>query len=382
MPVFLPHRRLSAFVLYLGFAATGVGLALPGSVLPALLHQWSLDDSQAGLLFLLGWLGSSIGALLVRGSIIRSLSYGCLLLSFSAFGMAYASRWTSFAWMALFGIGLGMTMTGTSLVQASRNATRRGVELNRMNLVWSIGAALCPLLAAHSLLVSNIRGIFSAVGIFFAIEFIWIALCEHDWPATAPVLAQRSKWRLDLTLWPISLVILIMLPTGIESSIGGWAATYVQRTQEAIPATVTAGTCFWVGELVSRLLSSTFLLHRRSESFVLRLSLLCVATGAGALLTSQSPFVILPSVFLIGFGLGPVYPLLLAAAMQYSEDSLIFFAAGVGSAALPWLTGVLSNAAGSLHTGLAVPLAGALLMLTLGWRLASPATAPQTQTHP
>ena len=36
--------------LYLGFAATGVGVALPGALLPLLLRRWSLSDARGGLL--------------------------------------------------------------------------------------------------------------------------------------------------------------------------------------------------------------------------------------------------------------------------------------------------------------------------------------------
>jgi FHS family glucose/mannose:H+ symporter-like MFS transporter len=249
------------------------------------------------------------------------------------------------------------------------------MELNRMNLIWSVGASICPTLARHSLQIANIRGIFSTVGIFFALLLIWVAVFERDWTKESKPEFDGSdkpapnRWKLNLTLWPITLMILIFLPTGIESAIGGWAATYVQRTQETISTTVTAGTCFWLGVLISRTLSSTVLLLKRSERFVLRQSLVCVAVGTGLLLVSKSALGILPAVFLIGFGLGPVYPLLLALALQYSEDSLIFFIAGLGSAFLPWLTGVVSGAAKSLHTGLFVPFAGAVLMLVLGMRL-------------
>jgi fucose permease len=75
-------------------------------------------------------------------------------------------------------------------------------------------------------------------------------------------------------------------------------------------------------------------------------------------------------VFLVGFGLGPVYPLLLAIALQYSENTLIFVVAGLGSAFLPWATGVVSSSTASLRTGLLVPLAASILMLTLGIRQA------------
>jgi MFS transporter, FHS family, glucose/mannose:H+ symporter len=364
-----PPRVVSGIVIYLSFAATGVGMALPGSVLPTLLAQWSLTDRQAGLLLFLGWLGSSLGALVVRASRVRSLGWGTLLAALGAFGMAFSSRSSCFLCMAIFGLGLGMTMTSTSLLQSSRNAERRGAELNRLNLVWALGACICPTLAEHSLRVASARVIFSSLGTFFAIVRLWILAFERDPAAIVPI-SEPSRNRRSLSLWPLSLVILILLPTGIESSMGGWIAAYVQRTQQTIATTVTAGSCFWVGLMLSRTLASTILLMRRSERLVLTQSLCTVVAGAMLLIASKASVGILPGVFLVGFGLGPVYPLLLAIALQYSENTAIFFIAGLGSAFFPWLTGTVSSSTSSLRIGLLVPLAASVLMLALGLRVA------------
>jgi FHS family glucose/mannose:H+ symporter-like MFS transporter len=86
------------------------------------------------------------------------------------------------------------------------------------------------------------------------------------------------------------------------------------------------------------------------------------------LIAVDSRFWMLASVFLIGFGLGPIYPLLLSIALQYSENSTIFFVAGLGSAILPWLTGIVSSSTSSLRDGLLVPCAASALMLFLGFR--------------
>lgn len=365
-----PPQFVSQTVIYLGFAATGVGMALPGSVLPALLAQWSLADRQAGLLFFLGWLGSSLGALVVRASRVRSLVLGTLLVALGALGMAFSSRWSCFLCMTIFGLGLGITMTSTSLLQSARNAERRGAELNRLNLVWALGACICPTLAEHSLRVASARVIFSSLGIFFAIVSLWILAFERD-PATILPISEPSRNRWSLSLWPLSLVIVILLPTGIESSMGGWIAAYVQRTQQTIATTVTAGSCFWVGLMLSRTLASTILLMRRSERLVLIQSLCTVVAGAMLLIASKASVGILPGVFLVGFGLGPVYPLLLAIALQYSENTAIFFVAGLGSAFFPWLTGMVSSSTSSLRIGLLVPLAASVLMLALGLRVAA-----------
>jgi FHS family glucose/mannose:H+ symporter-like MFS transporter len=369
--------RVSSVILYLAFAATGVGMALPGSVLPALLVRLSLVDRQAGLLFFLGWLGSSMGALLVRRSKTRSLAIGSVLITSGCFGMAYGVdrfHWASFGCMAIFGLGLGMAMTSISLLQAARNYGRRAAELNRLNLAWALGACICPTLAEHSLRITNVRTIFSVVGIFFACIALWAAVVERKSEATGALTdsSQVQRWRVpairNLGLWPLSLVLVIFLPPGIESSMGGWIAAYVQRTQQTIATTVTAGTCFWVGLMLSRLLSSTVLLVRRSERLVLTQSLCTVVLGMILLIASKASLGILPGVFLVGFGLGPVYPMLLAIALQYSDNTLIFFVAGLGSAFLPWLTGILSSSASSLRIGLLVPLGGSLLMLILGLR--------------
>jgi MFS transporter, FHS family, glucose/mannose:H+ symporter len=369
MTPFKPPRLLSGAIIYLGFAATGVGMALPGSVLPVLLAQWSLADRQAGLLFFVGWLGSSLGALMVRPSRVRSLAIGALLTSIGALGMAFSSRWSCFLSMAVFGVGLGMTMTSTSLLQASRNAQRRGAELNRLNLVWALGACICPTLAEHSLRIASARVIFSLLGLFFLLVCIWTLFFEHDPAANLPDRTpSHSRW--SLAFWPISLVAVILLPTGIESSMGGWIAAYVQRSQHTIATTVTAGSCFWVGLMVSRTLAATILLLRRSERFVLIQSLCTVVAGAILLISTKVSLGILPGVFLVGFGLGPVYPLLLAIALQYSDNTAIFFVAGLGSAFFPWLTGVVSSSTLSLRTGLVVPLTASILMLILGLRVA------------
>jgi fucose permease len=378
-----PARRpspLSTVALYAGFAATGIGMALPGSVLPALLVQWSLSDRQAGFLFFLIWMGSSVGALLVRGSMAGSVARGALLLACASLAVACGPAWALFPAMAAFGLGLGIAMTSISLLRVQRiglsppeieSTNLKAMELNRLNLAWALGACLCPTLAAHSIRVVDVRGIFGFVSGFFVLLFLWATYFERDSPPNSvqkPARSGRpqSGFRLAaLRVWPPILIVMICLPGGIESTLGGWIAAYVQRTQQTVSTTVTAGVCFWAGMLLSRALSSTRLLICISERRVLLGCLATVAAGAILLIAAQSSLLVLPAVALIGLGLGPVYPLILAQALKYSTNTLIFSIAGLGSAFLPWLTGVASTAAGSLRTGLFLPCAAALLLLGL-----------------
>ena len=368
-----PQSYPSRIVIYLCFAATGMAMALPGAVLPALLTHWQMADKQAGLLFFLGWMGSSIGALLVRPSRSRSIAIGALLTGLGAVGMGFSTKAGGFVSMAVFGLGLGITMTSTSLLQSARNRDRRGVELNRLNLIWAIGASTCPTLAEHSLRVASARMIFCALGLFFIAVSLWAFLLERDPDPGVMARPVSVPWRKgwSLSLWPLFMVAIMLLPSGIESSMGGWIAAYIQRTHHVIATTVTAGTLFWIGLMLSRtLVSSVGALHR-AERLVLRVSLCVVVAGALTLIADNATLGALPGIFLIGFGLGPVYPLLLAIALQYSENTAIFFIAGLGSAFFPWLTGAVSSAAGSLRVGLLAPLGASVLMLALGFRVST-----------
>lgn len=359
---------LAGILFYIGFAGTGVGMSLPGSVLPALLTHLALKDNEAGFFFFMGWLGTSIGALLVQRSRIGSTVLATALVAMGSIGLAYSTHNTCFLWMAIYGIGLGMAMTAMSLHQAALHVEHRGLELNRLNLIWAIGALAGPSLGAHSLRVASVRSIYSIISLFFILFSLWVFASERDVaPSETLGTVKRRIW--SLALWPLPVLCVIFLPTGVESSMGAWIAAYVQRSHQMIATTVTAGSCFWFGLLLSRAISSILLANRRMERILLVQSLLTVVAGMVLLIATTATASILPAIFLIGFGLGPVYPLLLAIALEFSDATPIFFVAGLGSAFLPWFTGIVSAQTLSLRVGLVVPLAAALAMLILGIRV-------------
>jgi fucose permease len=363
-----PARRwLRSGVIYLGFAGTGVGMSLPGSVLPALLTRLALNDGEAGFFFFLGWLGTAIGALLVQRSRTASIALASALVAIGSMGLAYSTHLSCFAAMTVYGIGLGMAMTAMSLHQAAIHGAQKAMELNRLNLIWAIGACAGPSLGAHSLRIASVRSIYSIISIFFVLFTLWVLAFEKDVPQAERSPSALRRW--SLRLWPLPILCVIFLPTGIEASMGAWIAAYVQRSHQAIATTVTAGSSFWLGLLLSRAFSAALLAKRQAERGLLFWSLLLVVAGAALLMATTATASTLPAIFLIGFGLGPVYPLLLAIALEFSEATPIFFLAGLGSAFMPWLTGIVSAQTHSLRIGLVVPVVAAALMLVLGLRV-------------
>ncbi|GAC1415483.1 MAG: hypothetical protein NVSMB62_03300 [Acidobacteriaceae bacterium] len=349
--------------LYLGFVATGIGVALPGATLPALLVRWHMSDAQGGRLFLFAWVGSSLGALAVRGKLRRSLLAGCAGIAVGAFGLIAGAGSATQAnlWMAAYGGGLGLTMTSISLLRQKANE-HSGTELIRLNFVWALGACLCPALAERTLRFGDLRSLLGGLGAVFIVLALW-TMTET---ALNDQIAQTADRWLALRRVPPALVLMTMLVTGIEASAGGWLATYSRRNGDGLTGTIAAPTCLWSGLLLSRLVWAVWA-QQWSARRIVRSSVALMAAAGIFLIVSSGGWTLLAAAFCLGFGIGPVYPLLLTAVLRFARTGSIFFLAGVGSACLPWLTGVSAGAQGSLRIGLLVPVVAIFATLSMAW---------------
>jgi fucose permease len=357
-------RAPASIPLYLGFAATGVGVALPGALLPALLLHWHLGDEQGGRLFLMAWIGSSLGALLVGRSLRKSLLFGSMAVAGGALGLAICPAAAAYLCIALYGLGLGLTMTSMSLI-CQRQSGGSGTVLLRLNLLWAVGACACPSLTARALRDGDIRPVLFGLAFCFVLLMTW-TLFQPDLPAEPGVKIFRP-WEIFRNV-PIGLILMTLLVPGIEASAGGWLTTYAKRGGHGIAEAIAAPSCFWAGLLLSRLFWSVC--HRwRSHVWTVRASVALMAAASVLLVASGSGLPILIASFCLGCGIGPVYPLLLAWALRFPQSSPIFFLAGVGASSLPWLTGLVSAERHSLRVGLAVPMAATMLLAAMSLAL-------------
>lgn len=360
---FTLHNRA---LVYAGFTATGVSLALPGALMPWLLNHWSLQDSQAGLLLFLFFIGGTAGALLSRGSLRWSIVRGAVCTALGAAWLPFASRHTAYAAILLYGLGLGITMTSISLLQSRRWVAECAAEMTRLNLLWAIGACTGPWLVLHDGVLdgAHARDVLLVIAAAFALFAALTAAFEQDPPSPqSPASDTRSR----LLAAPIPLLLLVFCITGVESSSGGWLATYSQRSGHSLGITIGAPTCFWAGLLISRLMHSSVRISRAAKGFLLTWNLVAMAAAVVSLILFRAGPVMFAAAFIVGFAIGPVYPLLLALVFEHDGGNMIFVIAGFGAASLPFLTGALSTAAGSLRSGLMVPAAAAVAMAVAGW---------------
>ena len=364
---FSGQRTVSSLVLGVGFGLTGSGTVMLGVLLPALSQEWGLRDDAAGFLFFLQFLGSALGALFIGANRIRSLMTGYGLLVVSACALAFAGPHLSFPIFFFFGLGLGRTMTATSLLFSDRYSNDRAAMLERLNFAWSAGAMVGPIMFLPFLRRASLGSLFFTLQGLFLLLFAWVVFRERPEAAGAESMLDASRVQGPAPLGTLlPLVAMAMCAVGIESSLSGWLATYSHRADpRGAGGAALATSLLWLGILLSRLAFSTRLLAIVGRRRVLRATLWGVAASVALLVVAHSPAPIRLAAGLAGLCIGPIYPLLLSFLLERSPHGWIFAVAGTGSALLPWLTGLLSAHYGSLRYGLIAPCGAALLMIVL-----------------
>jgi fucose permease len=356
-----PTRTFQTLSLNFAFLLTGAATALLGATLPVILKKYHLTDTTGGSLLLLAWGGSTCGALLFRGNLRRSSAAGLLITAFSMLALAGFSRGVALPLFAFYGLGLGIAMTAITLLSSQGvSESARNRIMMRLNLLWSIGACIAPTLTTHALTHTRIGGLFSAIGLVFCAAAITVLFSGKETQSHAKV-EDTSR----LTIAPFAFYAMAFLAVGVESALGGWLTTFANRTAHTELVTISAITAFWVGLLLSRALHSLASLTWLQSQPPLIAHAAIAAMATATLLAAPHSVAFVPSALLAGLGLGPLYPRVLAMVVGNYKPRAVFIVAGVGSAALPWLTGTLSHAAGSLGLGLLVPCAGAAALLLL-----------------
>jgi FHS family glucose/mannose:H+ symporter-like MFS transporter len=356
--------------LYGSFAATGVALTLPGALLPMLLRRWSLGDARGGALLGSFFIGCTVGSICVRGRVARSMAAGAALLAFGSLGLVVAGAAAAYAAMTIYGMGLGLAMTSISLLVSQRFPADRRVEMQRLNLLWAVGAVCGPWLALHA---ARPGRLFVEIAVFFTLFAAWSWWMEDDsrplhadMAATSQGSGRPPGWKLLRV--PLPLLAMIFLATGVESSSAGWLTTYTERSGDSLRATIGTATLLWSGVLLSRGFHATRCASRLPERGVLAISAACISMALAILVASPERTSTMIAAAMLGIAAGPVYPLLLAMALRWKEDSGIFVVGGIGSAAIPLATGAISSMAHSLRSGLCVPLTAAAAMTVLAVR--------------
>ncbi len=385
------RRTLAA--VFICFLAAGVATVMLGPTLPLLAARWNLSDSRLGTLFFAFFIGQFCGAWLATPRVWLSLLLGCVGSALGLVMLAFAGPITAYLALFCVGIGLGAGLTAGNVIVGTSSffdggkapggqEWQRSRRLALLNVSWGIGAIACPLLLGASLRVRRVPAqsgqvFFLGLAMAFAGCAAVVAWLRPRRPPL-PVETQR-KARLPLSVFCIFGATLVLY-VGVENCLGGWLPTYAERLSQDAPAgrASAIALCFWVCEVAGRGLTA-LMIPRLNQTGIYRGCLLLLVAAAGAL--AVTPRLGVTAVFamtaIVALSVAPLYPLavsfLLARTGNSARLGKLFAAASLGGTVLPWLTGLLSSHFQNLRIGLAVPVAGAALLLLFSFFLPRPA---------
>ena len=377
-----PNTTASAqaltYVAYAAFVPIGIATVLLGPMLPTLSARWSLNYAQAGALFPVQYVASTLavavsGELASRWGFRFAIKTGLLLMSAGVGLLLIGPKPLGMVCIAAYGGGLGLAVPAANLMVAAVNPRRRSATLNVLNFCWSAGAVACPFLVAAAVRSHHVQFFLtilagSALLMTIAIAAMPSSVVEPERMDTARDTGSAIPWRSAPFL---ILAALFFLYVGVENGFGLWLATYSKSLGKMSPTVaIITSSFFYAAMLLGRWLAP-FLLRLTNEVLLVRVGLLVACAGMGGLVLSHGLRGVAVSAGLAGFGLSYVYPITISLLSREFGSapprlgSLMFTLSNIGGGLLPWMVGVSSNHFGTLHVGLAVPLIGCAAMFAL-----------------
>src|ERR1700732_2090354 len=130
------------FAAYAAFVPIGIATVLLGPMLPTLSARWSLNYSEAGALFTVQYLASTLavalsGVMVSRWGFRFAMKAGLLLMSAGVGLLLAGPKMMGIVCIAASGGGIGLAVPAANLLVAEVNPGRRSAALNLLNFWWS-----------------------------------------------------------------------------------------------------------------------------------------------------------------------------------------------------------------------------------------------------
>ena len=394
----LPRATINLLALsYIAFVALGLPVSLMGVAWPTLRAEFSLPLDAVGLLFIsttVGYLISSftIARLITRFGIGLLLIVSSLVSAVSLFGYTIAPSWG-------FIIALGtLGGLGAGIVDAGLN-TYLAAEYNESQMQWlhasfGLGATLSPLVMTASLtLFASWRPAYIFAGLLMVVMAALFLLTLSAWkrpkkpspdaPGTDDAGRglmdyQTSLWETLLRLVTWASILMFLLYTGAELTLGNWTYTLFTEGRGVSPqlAGLWAGG-FWATFTAGRVLAGVYA-HRVRLHTLMTGALALALVGAVLFWWNPLQLVSVAGVFLVGFAMAPIFPGLVSGTSRRvgprhaaNTIGIQISAAGLGGALLPSLAGFLAERTSleAIPVMLSVSLLGLLILYLFSTRL-------------
>lgn len=187
-----------------------------------------------------------------------------------------------------------------------------------------------------------------------AVGAVAVVFCIVRFPkmhqSAAGGLAELKHWFTRRELYPTYLA--LFLYVGAEGAVTGWMATFMTTTLGYSSLLASLGTAaIWTVVTVGRIVCAGLVGTRYTVRALV--SFLCTVCVVGILLTAgvTMPILFWVALLLVGAGLSALWPLIASTALDAGNNggtvmSLILFFGYFGAAVIPYLIGLIGDAAG------------------------------------
>lgn len=362
-----PQEKRTFWACFGGWALDALDVQMFSLVIPAIIAEWAIDKTQAGLVSgatlvasaLGGWLA---GALADRIGRVRTLQITILFFSLFTFASAFAQSFPQFIVLKTlqgFGFG-GEWAAGAVLMAESIRPEHRGKAMGTVQSAWAVGWAAAVLL--YTLLFSLVpahlawRGMF-VIGVLPALLVLYVRrnVKEPEVPRTSPAASGDAAPLVGIFSPQLLRMTLIGALLGVGAHGGyyalmTWLPTYL-KTERHLSVLGTGGyLAVIIAAFFFGCVASSHLLDRIGRrGTILLFSVCCVVTVAVYLFMPLSNTAMLFLGFPLGFfaagipaSMGALFNELYPRGMRGTGVGFCYNFGRVVSAAFPVMVGHLA----------------------------------------
>lgn len=359
------RHRLVFAAACAGMLLFGIVLTALGAVLPSIIPRFGLDRTEAGSLLALMSLGILAGSV-VFGPVVDRRGYkgmlaaAVVLIALGLEGIAFAPSIALLACsVVLIGFGGGVINGGTNALVADISAGGRSAGLSYLGVFFGIGAFGVPFVLGLLRERFGDDGVVAGIGALVALVLVLYAAIRFPEPKQPQGIPLRQAAGLLRDPVLVLLGLVLFFESGMEITVGGWTATYVNQELALSPErALYLLSLYWLGMTGARLVLG-WLLGRVSAAAVLFSSLGVAFAGALVLIGARTALSAGTGTLLAGAGFAAVFPVILGyVGDRYERLSgtafgVVLVMALIGGTILPYVTGVLGDAVG-LRPSLAI----------------------------
>jgi FHS family glucose/mannose:H+ symporter-like MFS transporter len=388
----LDNERLTLRILMISGALTclaGLNCGWFGLLVPSIAVAQKMHLVEAGSLISVYSAGSLIPLAIGRQLVEKYGGRKCLLASALLFcgGLAILSFGSHIIDLSLgaaaLGVGAGLNSIAGTICILRLASGSSAAAVGKLNVFFGVGALLGPVIALMGLNSPwSYHGVYVFGAVFALAVFLAAFFSQQLDVRVAPPDSNRSDFH-PMQTPALLYTAAVFLYVGIEVAVATWLFTYLNMT--CLLSKDLAGwsmTALWAGLTTGRMVSVHLFRYFPPDRIALSAmglvlsAILCLALlphlGAAALLV----------VYLLGLGLGPIFPTLISSASErYGEHSasitsLVVTAGAFAGIIFPLIIGQVFSRAGHQQGMLVLALFCSILSVVffmVQFRMALPA---------